>query len=91
MPGTSYRDYLTEDPRPKYPPTLPAIDLTVDVYPAALEDAEGHALVDAIHRPDNPRLIRHNRKHIDGSADTIVSSALALGVTPDGTNDSQVP
>jgi hypothetical protein len=72
---------------PSMPGTVPLVfDLS-----AVLEDAEGHALVDAIHRPDNPRLIRHNRKHIDGSADTIVSSALALGVTPDGTNDSQVP
>lgn len=27
-----------------------------DVLSAALEDAEGHALVEAIHHPDNPRL-----------------------------------
>jgi hypothetical protein len=52
-----------------------------------LEDAEGQALVDAIRNPDNPRLVGHNRKHVDGSADVIVSAALVVGVAPHGTND----
>jgi hypothetical protein len=72
---------------PSMPGTVPLVfDLS-----AVLEDAEGQALVDAIHNPDNPRLVGHNRKHVDGSADVIVSSALVLGVTPHGTNDPQVP
>lgn len=106
MPGTSYRDYLTEDPRPQYQPSMVEIDLSVDVHPAALEDAgepvlveaipehiavlpveeQGPALVDAIHNPHNPRLIGHNRKHADGSADIIDSSAAIMGVEPYGTD-----
>lgn len=74
MPGTSYRDYLTDDPRPQYQTPMVEIDLTVDVHPAALEDAEGRALVQAIHNPENPRLVRHNRKHMDGSAEIIGQS-----------------
>jgi hypothetical protein len=41
---------------------------------AALEDAEGRALVQAIHNPENPRLMGHNRKHMDESADLIGES-----------------
>ena len=63
MPGTSYRAYL-DPPAPVSEPLS-----------AALEDAEGHALVASIHNPDNPRLVRHNRKHIDGGAEFIGNSA----------------
>lgn len=59
-------------------PSMPGTPAMFDLS-AALEDAEGHALVAAIHNPDNPRLIRHNRKHADGSAGIIVSSASVTG------------
>jgi hypothetical protein len=67
MPGTSYRGYLD-------PPPPPVINLTAEVHSAALEDAEGRALVQAIHNPENPRLMGHNRKHMDESADLIGES-----------------
>jgi len=65
---------IGEYTHPSMPRTKPMI------LSAALEDAEGHALIAAIHNPNNPRLVVNNRKQADGNADAIVSSAATLGV-----------
>jgi hypothetical protein len=72
---------IGEYTHPSMPRTAPMM------LSAALEDAEGHALVAAIHNPDNPRLVVNNRKRADGNAGAIASSADTLGVKPHGISD----
>jgi hypothetical protein len=91
---TTEQEWLGNSPytHPSMPGTPPMFDLS-----AALEDAERRALVEAIHDTSNPRLrnshplIGDNRK-LNGQMAAKVSAIHNIpGVTPHGSNNSQVP
>lgn len=73
-------------------PSMPGTPPMDDTLSAALEDAEGRALVEAIHDPTNPRLrnshaiVDDNRKLIGQIAVTVPAIADPLGVTQHGSN-----